>query len=396
MKKIDIPDKEKKIIREWLNDWNNKIDFHILLKEHNINLSEELTKDFITAKPYLVQLALKKQKTKNQHYVPQLYLKRFLNNDNKLEVFDNKNLIWLKPKPTNRVCSSDFFYSIRDWKEDLIAEMLEDIFYQYESSFLKIYNWLVEEIMNWQKISDKNHYNLCEFISSLWIRGKYFREEMNSSQEEITKKLIKMNFIHNKEKYKSLENMVLNEEYNINFPNSLHIDFMNPDKINEFARWFAIKKIRIYISDWSVNFITSDNPVTSITPVNNHFLRWNHFCDRIHYFALTPNILIEFIPPESPWKKIKRKKIGKDDIIYFNFIRSRNAKYLYAKNKLDFDEDDFLKIQIERFGDLQKLFKDFKKTDKDIIDDTIRKINEVWLDWKDFILNFLKDKRWKQ
>jgi hypothetical protein len=50
---------------------------------------------------------------------------------------------------------------------------------------------------------------------------------------------------------------------------------------------------------------------------------------------------------------------------------------LYAKNKLDFNEDDFLKIQIERFENLQKLFKDFKKTDKDLIDDTIRKINNV-------------------
>jgi hypothetical protein len=82
-----------------------------------------------------------------------------------------------------------------------------------------------------------------------------------------------MNVINNKEKYISIEDMVLNEDYDIEFPNILHIDFMNPDKISKFAKLFTIKKIRIYISDRSLNFITSDNPVTSITPVNNHFIR---------------------------------------------------------------------------------------------------------------------------
>jgi hypothetical protein len=84
------------------------------LNQNNIKLSNDTIDEFIIAKPYIIKLDSKQQKTRNQHYVPQLYLKKFVNGDNKLEVFDNKNLRQLNPKSTKSVCSSDFFYSVRD------------------------------------------------------------------------------------------------------------------------------------------------------------------------------------------------------------------------------------------------------------------------------------------
>lgn len=405
LKYMEFTENIKKIIQEWQKDKDNNISINELLTPYWIILSEDEINNHNNLKKYILEIYPKKQKTKNQHYIPQLYLKKFTFDEKNICIFDNEKIKKWKTRNIKSICSWEYFYSINTGEEDITSQLLEDMFCAYENNFLKIYDNLVDEIKKWKSISDKNHYVLCEFISSLWIRWKYFRDEINNSQEDLIKEFNKKMFLLDKDKYLKesvdkniMEDVIMKGDYKVIPTNGLHIDFMNPKTIEEFTTWFAIKKMRIYISDWSRNFITTDNPVISITPTNNNIFWWNHFCDRIHYFALSPNILVEFISPDSPWKKIKRKTIWEKEIIYFNFIRSRYAKYLYSKSEIDFKIEDFRKIQLEKFVDLQKLFPDFKETEKSVIDNiksNIEKFNALWFDWENLIFNLLKP-QWKQ
>lgn len=99
------------------------------------------------------------------------------------------------------------------------------------------------------------------------------------------------------------------------------------------------KKWRIhYIYDkdpWK--FIISDTPILEIFPPRDGFYV-AAFLQRTHYFVLTPKILIEFIDPLIPGKRLKRKQLkSQEEVDKFNILRLNwSHQYAYSSDKRDF------------------------------------------------------------
>lgn len=370
---------QDKNIMKWVENIENDIKYEEFAKEKKIDfIDNEHWDDF---KIFYHKIKNKRQKTKNQHYVPQFYLRNFCNSDWKIETLKVNNFINLKPQSTRSICSWKYYYWFFTWKEDIMSQMHEYLFEQYENHFKNSYNDLVKNIKDVEPVSDQLIYELCSFVASSFLRWSWFRKQVKEFESDIMTSTYKMmHKIRKVEKVlpKELESeefadMIEAEEFKIeDKSNRWHINFLNLDTIQEYTNMFMTKKIRFYISNWDKKFVTSENCVIEIMPLKNfenHL--WNHFMERLHYFVLNPNILIEFSSPSNPWKKEKRKRINNDEVLYYNFLRSNYSEYLYSNTQDNFNKNEYFKIIKNRCEDLWKLFTSFSKIECDKLKNNI-------------------------
>jgi hypothetical protein len=131
-------------------------------------------------------------------------------------------------------------------------------------------------------------------------------------------------------------------KYEITFTNNVnHLNFIT--NCEEFHRWFLIKKWRFYLAKGSKKFITSDNPIAEVfnrssTMVEKMYS--NHIAQRRHYFALTPEILIELINPLTPGKRQKRHAVDNDRVVIEvnRLIANYSKEYAYSSNREYLDD----------------------------------------------------------
>ena len=66
----------------------------------------------------------------------------------------------------------------------------------------------------------------------------------------------------------------------------------------------------------------------------------NHIAQRRHYFALTPEILIELINPLTPGKRQKRHAVDNDRVVIEvnRLIANYSKEYAYSSNREYLDD----------------------------------------------------------
>jgi len=327
--------------------------------------------------------------TKNQHYVPQFYLKKFTNSEWRLETLDKENKRLLKSQSVDHVCSWMFFYWVETWKEDLTSQLLEEMFTAYENNFALIYQSLIDNINTYWEIDDSLIFQLCEFVTISRFRWKYFREQLKSMSQDAMKKMMQMwysmlkNYNPEDEHIKDIvsnknaDDMIVNWKFNIVENNASYIKFITDEKnIHCYTNLFFNKKINIYLATWERNFITSDCCVIELLPEKHQFYGVN-FLDRLHYFVLSPRILIEFLPPHYSKKKVSRKQIDDKMVMYFNFLRWMKWNYLYSCSKEDLNEKLYSKARFDFTDKLFSLFPTEFSKDKET-KDLLIKISNIW------------------
>lgn len=306
--------------------------------------------------------------TKNQHYVPQFYLKKFTNSNWKLETLNMNNKKIIKSQSPKHVCSWDYFYVLETWKQDKTSQIFEDMFNYFEDRFAVIYDKLLKEIHETHQIEENILYGLCEFVAVSRLRGKSFRDLMLKWSQDLMKELMISNYrmikIHNPNNEivkkissdKELENIILNWEFNIESNNAEYIKFMADDNCIQWrTNLFRSKKIRIFISDGERNFVTSDACVVELFPENRSPYGVS-FYERTHYFVLSPNILIEFSDPFNKWKQIKKLHVKKQEVLYYNLLRSMYSNYMYSNSQDNFIVEEYSKVRFQYIDKLYKLF----------------------------------------
>ena len=78
------------------------------------------------------------QRTKNQHYVPQFYLKQFTNEQWLIEAVNKeRKKVWTYS--IKHICCGEFFYWVETGKKDKVSQLLEDFFNKVENNFANIY-----------------------------------------------------------------------------------------------------------------------------------------------------------------------------------------------------------------------------------------------------------------
>lgn len=292
-----------------------------------------------------------KQVTKKQHFAPVFYFKRFAV-DNFLQTLDIQNGKIIKPQPYSGVCYADFFYAVETGKEDETSQEFEAFFGEIEDRFAKEYDNIVDAIWDYRPLTDQQLDILAWFMASLWMRSPKMREQVNKMMSDGLKQVTSLMASHpnfmkgtkeglaqeghvvTDEQIEETRKMFENGEFEINFTNNVnHLNLIT--NCEEYQRWFFIKKWRFYLAKGSKKFMTSDTPVIEMYNRGDDAMFKNHIAQRHHYFALTPDILIELINPLQPGKKQKRHAI-KDDRFVTEVNRNTanySKAYAYAPDK---------------------------------------------------------------
>ncbi len=297
------------------------------------------------------------QITKDQHIIPKFYLKKFTNNKGLLCVLDTENKSILKPKPYAGVCYEKFYFAQKTGRKDEVSQKLEKAFQQVESHIAKKYNSICQKILNHESLNENDLYVLSSFMSMLWCRSKYMRTNVNVGVSKFTVDAFSMMARHKKypeylkrifkemgkpvsdKKIEELRDFIINKKYTVDYGNWFHLAMMRD--MPEYANWFRIKKWRFHIARGEQKFITSDTPVIEeFNPAKTlvEQMYSNHIAQRHHYFALTPEILVELSDPLAKGKAVKRKWIYDADVLKLNLkIASLSYKYCYSKSNLEFE-----------------------------------------------------------
>ena len=296
-----------------------------------------------------------KQITKKQHFTPRFYFKRFAV-DNLLQTLDIQNGKIIKAQPYSGVCYADFYYAVETGKEDETSQVFEQFFGEIEDKFAKEYDNIVDAIWNYRPLTDKQLDILAWFMASLWIRSPRMRNQVNKTMADGMKQMTTLMASHpnctdgakealEKEGHKVTAEQIENArktlesgEYELTFENNInHLNLIA--HCEEFYRWFVIKKWRFYLAKGSKKFITTDTPVIEVfnntgkTMIEKMYS--NHIAQRRHYFALTPEILIELVDPLISGKKQKRHALTDDRaMIELNRLLVIYSKdYAYTSSK---------------------------------------------------------------
>ena len=130
---------------------------------------------------------------KNQHYVPQFYLKRFANDKKQIWAFDKMNSKSFPSGPGN-LASENYFYDQKEIDEAFGEKFMEKSLDAIEGKFAPFLTKLLDDILD-DKVSSINietKNQLCEYLSIQILRTKEHRQHMlqlfNVMEEGLIKK----------------------------------------------------------------------------------------------------------------------------------------------------------------------------------------------------------------
>jgi len=109
--------------------------------------------------------------TKNQHFVPQFYLRRFTNQKNLVEVLDLNLMKCVNPTGTGGICNEEFFYGIETGVPDAVSQEVEGWFQKMESFIGGCMDSIVGKILDGKQIEIADKWIVGFLMSMIWIRG---------------------------------------------------------------------------------------------------------------------------------------------------------------------------------------------------------------------------------
>ncbi len=295
--------------------------------------------------------------TKKQHFVPQFYLRRFLNGNNVVEVLDREHMKCIAPKGTKGICYEDFFYGMRTGEPDEVSQHIENYFQQLEGEISKKIDLIVSRFLNSDQVSEEEKWIVALLMSMVWIRGPAMRNQVNELSEKALKWMNEMRFsilpveqifdnfdketgkTTSPEEREKIREMMVSKDYSLKFSNELHL--MMFEEIKKFANLFCAQHWTVYISKLPQKFVTSDNPLAIVLPKSKGFYPPS-FLERIHHFSLTPEICIKArYPNDDSGKKMKRKTLfrgSEKEVLELNMIIAGRAhQYVYARERQDLE-----------------------------------------------------------
>ena len=290
-----------------------------------------------------------KQITKDQHFVPRFYLKRFAK-EGQIQVLDVQAKRIGNPRPYGSVCYEKFFYAAKTGVQDEISQILELMLGRIESKIADALPGVIERADRQLTSSDLDV--LANLMSLQWVRTPHFREQVQTIESPATKlilkKLASLGALRSAAQdmgmsdegiVERLEQNILSDRYNIRITtNAFSLLFVKD--IPEFSGLLLAKKWRIVLSEEPYRFITSDNPVAEwrVTPNTG-------FMERKHYLSLTPSILIETTRPDSidpeqqPVERLSYHVANGKEVLMFNRVLADHAhQFAYASQTEHFEQ----------------------------------------------------------
>ncbi|MEC0094349.1 DUF4238 domain-containing protein [Paenibacillus macquariensis] len=291
-------------------------------------------------------------KYRAQHYIPQFYLKKYLD---KTVVPPYEPYLWVhtpddqpKAKAPKNVAHGNGYYNVRT-DDGEVSQELEHAFSLFEGEAGKILHNIT---INNKSITIHEKALLSEFIYYMHTRVPNFRENVNRFTSDISKMIMQVASAHpeylhgvlkevdrlngeeNDHDIDGLIEFIQSDRYTIEVPQERSIQLMIDlaEKISEVIfnmRW------EFLIAPSGVYFVTSDNPVVLLNPKNTS----NFFGDG---FRSSPSVEMTF--PLSPkccllgtWPKGKeRYKLVTSERVRAINLRTCNSssKHVYSCTKV--------------------------------------------------------------
>ena len=179
-------------------------------------------------------------KNKNQHYVPQFYLRNFSSTGRSLNLLNISTGKIIVGDSIKNQCSEDYFYGR--------TILIEKAFGEIETNTGRMLKRVIND--NYIPLAKTQDHTILQlFIVTLHSRTKYKLEEMNEMVDRIGKSVLEL--------HPDVEKNLLDKlKIQLDFP--LHYSILN-----SLTRYHLIQDLQmhIFINKSSDNFITSDHPI---------------------------------------------------------------------------------------------------------------------------------------
>lgn len=248
-------------------------------------------------------------KVKNQHYVPQFYLKNFSGNKRQLFVFDKINNKEF-PSAVDSVASSRFFYDWKELDEIVGKQLIESSFSAFEGEAAIALNDLISRIEanKFKGFGEEEKLLIAEFIWYQMIRTPEARIQGDHSAKTLEESLRSKGFNDEEIKNSGLS-------YAASDARLEHLRMIiDPLQVKESVNSLLERLWVVSVNKTNYRFYTSDNPVVRHTHYDRGFSAYELF------YPLTPNIglmilnrkdFLDFLPFNNKVMAFKNKKYVK-------------------------------------------------------------------------------------
>jgi hypothetical protein len=289
-----------------------------------------------------------------QHFVPRFYLKNFADSAGNVQIVDIQNKRLAKPKHYGSAGFEKFYYAATTGVGDEASQQVEDWLEAIETPIAQELPRIVSVILNNQQISEDDRYTLSVLMSLLWLRSPYMRDHLAQMETDLRKQLLRLHAPEKLEQFMTETGTILTGDqrqqllemlnrgaFTFKFNNVQHLRFM-VEHLGAgsagFANMFFGMRWRIYLAKGQERFVTTDSPVIEwFLPPTTFY--GTSFLYRNKYFALTPDILIEALPPpvSEHAKHAKRITLYADrdrEVKTYNMLLVSHAKeYAYTGDR---------------------------------------------------------------
>ena len=300
--------------------------------------------------------------SRRHHYLPQMYLRGFADDDELLWVFDRKNNTYIHQGILKTAVKKDFYTVVGPdgQKTDAVEQMLANI---VEDPMKHIIERLDKKNLNWQ---GEDRAVLALFVALLRTRNPAFDKDQNELTEQIHRWWVKARHPSPEVVEESLReyeqnsgeemsdvsaqeifDMIRDDQYEINNPRQNNIKMMMSLAL-EIAQAVFSLKWEILAAPKDCSFITCDNPFTVVPPPN--------FDDSIQgYGILTPGA--STIVPLSSKTAICFFGEGqrvRGAVVYKEFLRNTNLVVAANSERFVIARDEPLLRSVVRKGKLEQ------------------------------------------
>lgn len=278
---------------------------------------------------------------KNQHYVPQFYLKYFANSNEQLHVFDKFSR---KSFITNvcNIASERYFYDLpvelipNDMKDEFSGvdkQELEKVFARIENYCKNVFDILIttynlgnpNRFYEMNIITDKIRTEMSFFMAIQLLRTKEFREFIVESHEKVYKALIDRIAINEIEGY-SPEAFRL--EVKKEMEPVLHAQILIDNKTVEEIACILMNHIWLVgVNTTGKSLYTSDNPIVRKGHIKNKFMSYSGLASQgieISYPINSKLLLILYERTyfnEATLFENRFIKMNKQEVEYYNSLQ---------------------------------------------------------------------------
>lgn len=298
-----------------------------------------------------------KQEVKNQHYVPQFYLRKFgtgKKSGRSVYVF-NKKTLKISIQRIKNIANKEYFYDLDIENMGKLSleenkQILEEVFGQIETATSPIFDSIINKIetaykSNMEILTNENEITLEEreifsiFLATQYIRTYSFRESIAHIYElplEFIKEIGKENKIETKISEKN------KKRFHTNF---LLKNFIKESSINCFSKriWF------FHYNTTNKNLCTSDNPINFLQIENTGPYGAGIATADFLVFPLTPKISLYMANPNLEKIKLNSFAIEKCFLCEIKSIQNIEELNLnqtcYCYNEIYSLSNDFERIK---------------------------------------------------